>query len=254
MHHAIHCPSGLIGVLRPLSMREEPLLTDRELARTGRQVDALLRACWVEVLDPGPYTLGEGPLDWGKVLQCDRFYALLQLRVASYGPSYAFAVNCDACRARINWQINLTDLPTRTLATDSRATFAGGNRFETHLPDAAKTAWFKLLNGDEERELPQLRKQSQDRPLSSLLNHRVLEIAGIPEKDKRAYIEQLSMRDANHLISEFDRVDGGVDTAIQIECTECFAVQDVDLPFSAGLFMPSQMKATPARRSASSRR
>lgn len=248
MHHAIHTPSGLIGVVRPMTMKEETILTDRALARSGGQVDALLRACWVEVLEPGPYTVGDEPLDWSKVLQCDRFHALIHIRVATYGPTYAFATNCASCRARVEWEVDLTELPVRALPDESRAAFANGNRFETSLPVARNKVWFKLMTGADERKLPQLRKQSHERPLSALLNYRVLEIEGIEARDKRAFIEDLSMLDANHLIAEFDRVDGGIEATIQIECPDCFAVQDVEVPFDSGLFMPSQRPTTMKQR------
>jgi hypothetical protein len=52
------------------------------------------------------------------VLQGDRFYALLQIRALTYGPEYAFAVNCgsDGCRARIEWELDLRELPCRPLS------------------------------------------------------------------------------------------------------------------------------------------
>jgi hypothetical protein len=243
VHHAIHTPSGLIGVVRRMTMQEEKILTDRNLARSGGQVDALLRACWVEALEPGPYTIGDEPLDWSTVLQCDRFHTLIHIRVATYGPNYSFATNCESCRSRIEWEVDLTELPVRALSDESRAAFVAGNRFETRLPDAGVRAWFKLMTGADERRLPQLRKQSQDRPLSALLTYRVLEIEGIDGKEKRAFIENLSMRDANHLVNEFERVDGGIEAAIQIECPDCFAVQDVEIPFDSGPFMPSRTAA-----------
>jgi hypothetical protein len=47
----------------------------------GGQIDKLLGSCWEEILDPGPYVFGEGgKVDWGKVLQGDRFFALLVVR------------------------------------------------------------------------------------------------------------------------------------------------------------------------------
>jgi hypothetical protein len=50
-----------------------------ETTRLLRQ--QLLAACWGETLDPGPYTLAEGAKrDLGKVLQGDRFVALLLVR------------------------------------------------------------------------------------------------------------------------------------------------------------------------------
>ena len=141
MADVITCPSGLQGRVRGMKVREERVLADRKLAKSGGQVDELLAACWEETLDPGPYALAEGAkLDLGKVLQGDRFFALLMVRALTYGPEYAFGVSCrnDNCRARIDWEIDLTKLPVRKLSEESRVAFVGGNRFETTLPDAGK--------------------------------------------------------------------------------------------------------------------
>ena len=78
MADVITCPSGLSGRVRGMKVREERVLADRKLAKNGGQIDELLGSCWEETLDPGPYAFGEGgKVDWGKVLQGDRFFALL---------------------------------------------------------------------------------------------------------------------------------------------------------------------------------
>ena len=109
MSHVITCPSGLTGRVRGMKVREERILADRKLAKSGGQVDELLGACWEETLDPGPYDFGDKGIDWGAVLQGDRFYALLQVRALTYGPEYAFALGCqnDGCRARFEWELDL---------------------------------------------------------------------------------------------------------------------------------------------------
>ena len=111
MSEIITCPSGLSRRIRGMKVREERVLADRRLAKSGGQVDELLAACWEETLDAGPYDFGEKPIDWGVVLQGDRFFALLQIRALTYGPTYAFAVNCqsEACRARMR---SVTSTPT----------------------------------------------------------------------------------------------------------------------------------------------
>lgn len=250
MSHVITCPSGLSGRIRGMKVREERVLADRKLAaKNGGQVDELLNACWEETLDAGPYALPEScRLDWGKVLQGDRFFALLMVRALTYGPEYAFGVGCrnDACRARIEWEVDLTKLPVRLLSDESRAAFVAGNRFETTLPDSGKRLRFRLLTGDDERKLPALQRSAPDKLLSAVLAYRVLDIDGVESKAKRQFLEDLSMRDADFLVDEFDRVDCGVDTTIEIECPECFATQEVDLPFDKGFFLPG--KARTARR------
>lgn len=87
------------------------------------------------------------------MLQGDRFFVLLQHRALTYGPEYAFAVPCqsDACQSRIEWELNLHDLPTRPLSLESRDAFVKGNRFECILPDSQVKVWFRLLTGADEQ-------------------------------------------------------------------------------------------------------
>jgi hypothetical protein len=155
MSETITCPSGLTGHIRGMKAKEERILADRKLARSGAQLEQILAACWEETLDVGPYNLDATakPLDWSKVLQGDRFFALLQIRVQSYGPTYAFSVPCEnrGCRARIEWEIDLRELPVKALSEESRAAFLAGNHFETTLPDADRKVTFRLLTGADER-------------------------------------------------------------------------------------------------------
>ena len=93
-------------------------------------------------------------------------------------------------------------------------------------------------------------RAAPDRLLSAVLAYRVLDIAGVDPKDKRAFLEDLTLRDADFLVDEFDRVDCGVDTTIEIECPECFQTQEVELPFDKGFFLPGKDRT--ARRKARS--
>lgn len=252
MADVITCPSGLSGRVRGMKVREERVLADRKLAKSGGQLDELLGSCWEETTDPGPYSFPDRPIDWGAVLQGDRFFTLLMIRALTYGPGYAFGISCrkDACRARIEWEVDLTKLPVRALSPESRAAFVAGNRFETTLPDAGKRVAFKLLTGDDERKLPALQRSAPDRLLSAVLAYRVLDIAGVDAKEKRQFIEDLTLRDADFLVDEFDRVDCGVDTTIEVECPECRETQEVELPFDSAFFLPGKERT--ARRKARS--
>ncbi len=238
MSALVTCPSGLAGRVRGLRVKEEQILTDRQLAKSGGQVDALLAACWVETTDPGPYAF-EGKPDWGKVLIADRFVALVQIRIATYGPTYAFDVPCGRCGERIEWELELDQLPVQELSVESRAAFVAGNRFRARLPEAARDLWFRLLVGNDERKLPQLRQANRDKVLSASLAHRVVEIEGVAEKDRRAFLEDLALGDVKALLAEVERVDGGIETTIDIQCAACQAVQAVDLPFQGTFLLPT---------------
>jgi hypothetical protein len=245
MPEAIVCPSGLAGTLRGLKVREENLLASRKEARRGA-FDKILSACWTGTADSGPYSLAEGKVDWSQVLQGDRFYALVQLRRLSYGDAYAFSVPCKGCGERIDWELSLAELSVRPLSAPSRRAFEAGNRFEATLPGAGKKVWFKLFTGADESRFSAMRRENASTLSTAILLARIVEIEGVKDVERRRFVEDLEAPDADFLRGEFDRVDCGVETTIEIECPECYRRQEVDLPFDQGFFMPSMTKR-PAR-------
>ena len=76
--------------------------------------------------------------------------------------------------------------------------------------------WFKLLVGADEAKLARLRKTAGDRMLSVALGHRIVDVEGVDARDRRAFIEDLSMRDAQHLLKVFQAADCGVETAFEV--------------------------------------
>lgn len=249
MSNIITCPSGLTGSIRGMKAREERILADRKLARSGAQLEQILAACWEETL-AGPYDFGDQPIDWGQVLQGDRFFCLLQIRMLSYGPEYAFSVSCEnrGCRTRIEWELDLRELPVKPLSDECLTTFLAGNRFDALLPDAGRKVSFGLLTGHDERRMTALRRSAQERPLTTLLGFRLSTIDGVEPLDKARFIEDLSMADVAFLLGEFDRVDCGVETEIEVECPECLGTTRVELPFERNFFLPERKrpKATAA--------
>lgn len=241
MPTTIVCPSGLTGEIRGLKGKEGKLLADRSAARAGSTFEKLLAGCWVETHDPGVYVFAEGtPLDWARVLVADRFYTLLQIRSLTFGDEYAFSVQCKnaGCRERFEWELLLKDLPVRALSDDAKATFRDGNRFETKLPHDGRRVWFRLMTGADEARAAMALKNARDGALLTALALRIVEIEGIADKERRAFLEEMEMADAAALLDRFEEVDGGVETTLEVECPSCLGVQEVDLPFERGFFLP----------------
>ena len=238
MAQTIECPSGLTGEIRGLKVKEFNILANRRLAKSGEQIDGVLRSCWVSTIDPGPYEFAGDSPDWSQVLQGDRFYAFLKIWALGK-PDYHFKVRCQApsCGRDIEWTIALDDLPVRSLSDEARASFKKDNRFETQLPVSGKRVWFRLPLGRDERRFSQIQASNRERLWSAMLAFRVVEIEGVKDSDKLRFIEDLDYADAEFLRGEFDRVDCGVDTTIEIECDHCLLRQEVDLPFDIRFFL-----------------
>jgi hypothetical protein len=248
MPTTIVCPSGLSGEIRGLKGKEGKLLADRSAARAGSTFEKLLSGCWLQTLDPGIYALPDGAaLDWSKVLVADRFYALLEIRALTFGDDYAFAVQCKnaGCRERFEWELSLRKLPVKPLSEAAKAAFKAGNRFETKLPRDGRRVWFRLMTGGDEARAAAALKGGRDGMLLTALALRIVEIEGVAERDKRAFLEDMEMGDATALLDQFDAVDGGVETTIEVECPSCFNVQEIELPFEPGFFLP-RAKEKPA--------
>jgi hypothetical protein len=238
----IVCPSGLAGEIRGLKGKEGKLLSDRSSARAGATFEKLLAGCWVATTDPGIYELPDtGALDWSKVLVADRFYALLMIRALTFGNDYAFSVQCQsaACRERFEWTLDLQELPVVPLSDAAKAAYRAGNRFETTLPRDGRRVWFRLMTGADETRAASVIKAGREGALLTALGLRILEIESVPEHDKRKFLEDMEMADAAALLDQFDQADGGVETSIEVECPACLGVQDVQLPFERGFFLPT---------------
>lgn len=242
----IVCPSGLAGEIRGLKGKEGKLLADRAAARAGSTFEKILAGCWLATTDPGIYGVPEGgALDWSKVLVADRFYALLQIRALTFGDEYAFSVQCQSagCRERFEWSLNLKDLPVAPLSETAKAAFKAGNRFETKLPHDGRKVWFRLMTGADEVRAAGALRSGRDGMLLTALALRIVEIEGVPDGDRRKFLDEMEMADAAALLDSFDEADGGVETAIEVECPSCLGVQEVQLPFERGFFLPTKRRA-----------
>jgi hypothetical protein len=244
----IICPSGLAGEIRGLKGKEGKLLSDRSAARAGSTFEKILAGCWLATTDPGVYELpADGTLDWSKVLVADRFYTLLQIRALTFGDDYAFSVQCPVatCRERFEWTLNLQELPVVRLSDATKAAFKAGNRFETMLPRDGRRVWFRLMTGADEARTAAALKAGRDGMLLAALALRIVEIENVPDIEKRRFLDDMEMADATALLDRFDEADGGVETRLEVECPACLGVQDVQLPFERGFFLPtSKGKAT----------
>jgi hypothetical protein len=246
----IVCPSGLAGEIRGLKGKEGKLLSDRSSARAGATFEKILAGCWLATTDPSIYEFSDdGTLNWSKVLVADRFYTLLQIRAQTFGDDYAFSVQCatDACRERFEWTLNLQELPVVPLSDAAKAAFRAGNRFETTLPRDGRKVWFRLMTGADEVRAASVLKANRDATLITALGLRIVEIEGVPDQERRKFLDDMEMADATALLDQFDQADGGVETTIEVECPACFGIQDVQLPFERGFFLP---RAQPAGKTA----
>jgi hypothetical protein len=236
MEKQITCPSGLTGEVRGLKGREAQMLSDRNAVRSGTFLDKILDACWLKTSAWGPYKSAEsGKPDWKNVLVGDRFYILLQIRVASFGAEYAFKTPCQNCRKQIEYEVQLDrDLQIKSLSAADAAAFAAAEPF-TVKTATGKAVTYRLPIGTD--EVRAARQANGDGAFLDALGQRIVSIEGEPSVG--AFLENADFADLLDLLNQMDEHDCGVETTITIDCPHCFATQDVQLPFVRDFFVPT---------------
>jgi hypothetical protein len=231
------CPSGLVVEVREMQASEANIFADRKSVRRGEVYDKILKACTLEVIDSGIYSFPTGsPVpDWGKVYACDRFYTLIMIRIASLGETFEFPYRCPSCEHEGEWSINLsTDLEVFDLPAETRQKLqAGTNAFEADV--AGKRFTFKIMNGNDEKRASKDIAANQSQVLTRAIGSRIVSVDELkaPESIHEA-ISKMPIATQWQILEEFERIDGGVEQNIEIECEKCGKVIKVTLPFSEG--------------------
>lgn len=227
--------SGLAGVdlleIHAMTARSEDILTSRALLKSGRALDTLLKSCMVNRM-----------IDVGNMLAGDRNALLVAIRITGYGQEYKVKVECPACGQVVEHEFDLAKLPVKRLGKDPVQ--LGTNEFDFKLDVSKANVTYKLLTGDDEKELndtiTRASKQGTNESLvTSRLLHQIVSINGEKEKNKIAqFIRTMPARDSRSLRKEMDRVAPGVDMKQTFKCTSCTEESEVEVPMGTEFFWP----------------
>lgn len=249
----ICCPSGLRGRIRGMRVKDEELFTQKRLVQTGRVVGHLLRACWEETLDLGPYGF-EGLPNWSRVISADRIYTLIQVRIASYGPDYEFRLKCTNCDRVTGFSVDLSTLDCAKVGQGGLDYLRTLDPYPVVLGKASgdeHVVQCKLMLGEDEEFLATLNAADAERSLTYHLARRVVQIRGKTDwPDVLAEIENLPSADGAALWDATDAMEGGVDTMLDLRCGQCGESRQVMLPFDATFFSRRQRFARSASKKA----
>jgi hypothetical protein len=258
----IPCPSGLVGEFRNIKGHElAKLAEEADDAATPAEggIVTIVRGCWQKLIDPGPYPESyfdaNGAVAWQKVLKGDLQTMLFRLRASSVrtpdaddgpwgkGDLYVFAVRCEACGKRYEWEVHLSELPMKMLPEASKKVIATGNvSFETRVSD--RKFVFTLGTLARDQPLEKLMK-SQGRvkgTIIDILAARTLSIEGLAaQNDIRAKwnaIKDLDNWELQDLQAAYEAVDCGIETTIETRCdkADCRWPQEVELPMGKDFF------------------
>ena len=225
-------------VVREMTGAEEDMLASKQTP-DHKKFGELVRRCVTRLgteTDPGKLTVAIDSLPLG-----DRVFLLFAIRRVSLGETFPFISKCPECEKESMFRLNLADLDVRKMPEPTKRVF------ETTTPTGKKVAFRPLFGKDDDR-LSML--QDEKAKATMALAVRIITINGEPASVEQ--VQNMSIRDRNHLRDTFEESDGGVDTAMDMQCPRCMQEYEQDVGIGqTGFFFPSRALKSWKRKSSS---
>lgn len=218
--------------IRPMTAKEEDILTSRAYIKSGTVLTKLLGSC-ITNKSVNPDDLISG----------DRNALLVSLRITGYGADYDVEVECPECSTRSKQSFDLSKIGIKRL--DVEPVREGSNEFEVVLPVTKKSVKVKFLTGHDEREMmiTSERRKKSGLKVESLITDRliksIISVENITDKNKIGFfVKNLPARDSLALRKFLDKNEPGVIMKDWMSCPSCHEQSEVALPMGASFFWP----------------
>ena len=218
--------------IKPMTAREEDILTSRAYIKSGTVLTKLLQSCIVnKSIKPDDLISG------------DRNALLVSLRITGYGADYDVEVDCPECGTKSKQSFDLSQLSIKRLEVDP--VVQGDNLFEVQLPVTKKTVRVKFLTGHDEREMmiTNERKKKSGMKVETAITDRlirsIVSVDGITDRNKlNFFVKNIPARDSLALRRFLDKHEPGIDMKAWMNCPHCHEQSEVGLPMGAAFFWP----------------
>jgi hypothetical protein len=219
---------GKINV-RPMTIKEEKILNTVRLAKTGKALDMIFRAC---IDNPNNFDVSD-------LLSGDRSFLLYHLRCISYGAAYEYKINCQNCNAQFENVYNLNDIVVKYLPDNFK------EPIEFTLPISKKKVSYRLMRGKDEIDLIEERERrianfgadQLDNTISTRLSMTISAVDNIvDEVEIVKFVDSMIAGDASALRNSMIEKDCGIDTTTQHICPKCSSEFQADIPLTVDFF------------------
>ena len=218
--------------IRPMTAREEDILTSKALIKKGTVITALIKSCLVDKsIDPDDMISG------------DRNAVMTALRITGYGADYSVEVTCPSCTESSSQEFNLSELPIKRLGEEPAE--ANSNLFNFELPFCKKAVIYKFMTGADEAYMQKMQNQKKkkqlgaDNLITDRYKHQIVSVAGITDKTKIGFfIRNMPAKDSRALRNHMDKTEPGIEMKSWMDCPHCLETSEVRLPLGASFFWP----------------
>ncbi len=234
-NHPLH---GLDSVeIRHMTAKEEDILTSRTLLKKGIALDRVIQNLIVDKkVNPNNLFIG------------DKNALVIAARVSGYGNDYETKITCPTCNSTQdhNFDLNETKIYGGEDIGQLDVADNGDGTFNLVLPKTQVTVTFRLLTGNDERNLylsmeSDRKRKIDDRNVTKQLASMIVAVNNDDSVEAKRYlVENIPSVDSRHLRLAYKLASPNVDLTQFFECSECGFETEMEVPLTADFFWPKQ--------------
>lgn len=213
--------------VREITGTEEDMLASQQIP-SAQKISSLLAGCVTRIGNVTDKGLIAGMVQ--DLTVGDRVFLIFAIRRVTLGDELPVREKCPECKVTTLFMVDLDkDLEPRPMPDPTKRVF------DVTLPSGT-AARFRVSTGQDEADMAKLvrRQKHKSDALSQAILMR-LEMLG-DEKPTLKMVKSLGMRDRHFLRDQFQTVEGGMDTTLELECPACGHEWEKDLDLSAANF------------------
>jgi len=239
--HPLHRKDDI--AIRPMSTRQEDILSSRALIKKGTVMNELIKSC---LLDPR--------IEVPKLISGDKMALMVGIRVSGYGVEYNPIVKCGDpdCGQSKERQMDLSKLVCKYLDIDPVS--PGVNAFTYKLPVSKRTVTFKFATGVEEDEMVATAEKKkalglgEDNLVTMKLLQSIIALDGVTDRSEISrFVSSMPALDSLRLRQYIEDNEPGIDMIQETECPACGNVEEVSMPIDVTFFWPSARRQSRRR-------
>lgn len=215
--------------LRELTGAEEDLLASKQMAPFKKYNELLVRCTQRigTITDRGQISAAVKGLPIG-----DRLFLLFAIRRVSIGDEYTFRETCpsEGCKSSERYTVHLSELEIKKMPEPAKRIY------DARLPSGI-TVRFRISTGVDEERAMGIETKAEDAALSKGILMRLELLDGVPPELQA--VKNMKWRDRLALREEWNKVEGGVDTEVDMTCPACGHEFKKDIEVTSSFFFPS---------------
>jgi len=220
--------------IKPMTAKEEDILTSQNLLRKGIAIDKLLESL---VIDKN--------IDLDSMLSGDKSALIFASRRLAYGDSYGpLDVTCPACNEKAKVTIDLSELKYKETSQEVLPDENG--EFSYKLPNSKVSIKIKLLTSGDEKIIEK-NNQSMSKikagvtnEVTGRLKYMITEING--ERNKAEIVKfvenSLLSKDSFELRKFLKEISPDIENTFEFTCDSCQSEERIFVPITAQFFWP----------------